>query len=175
MDILFFLTIRGDGDAVDVKHHIDQACAIGRKQGGIVIEDEFPEWWEGRYKLISGAIKGPRIMLVAMVPMGKFLEASDLTKKFGQEHGIKIAMLGYPISGPIMLAHAIIPVGGPDASERKKALALARKLMDALMDIGGVPHRVGTDFLPVITKRLDSAFSLRKAIKKKLKKILNKI
>lgn len=169
-DLIFFLTIRGDGDAVDVKHHIDQACAIARKQGGIVIEDEFPEWWEGRYKLISGAIKGPRIMLVAMVPMGKFLEASELTKKFGQEHGIKIAMLGYPISGPIMLAHAIIPVGGPNASERKKALALARKLMDALMDIGGVPHRVGTDFLPVITKRLDSAYY---DLIKKIKRVLD--
>jgi FAD/FMN-containing dehydrogenase len=109
-------------------------------------------------------------MLVAMVPMGKFLEASDLTKKFGQEHGIKIAMLGYPISGPIMLAHAIIPVGGPNASERKKALALARKLMDALMDFGGVPHRVGTDFLPVITKRLDSAYY---ELIKKIKRVLD--
>jgi FAD/FMN-containing dehydrogenase len=169
-DLKIVLTIRGDGDAVDVNHHLAQACAIAAKQGGIVVEDEFPEWWEGRYKLISGAIKGPRIMLVAMVPMGKFLEASELTQKIGQEHGTHIPMLGYPISGPIMLAHAIIPVGGPDAHERKKALALARKLMEALMDIGGVPHRVGTDFLPVITKRLDAAYY---DFIKKIKRVLD--
>ena len=169
-DLKTVLTIRGDGDAVDVNHHLSQACAIAAKQGGVVVEDEFPEWWEGRYKLISAAIQGPRIMLVAMVPMGKFLEASELTQKIGQEHGIRIPMLGYPISGPIMLAHAIIPVGGPDASERKKALALARKLMEALMNIGAVPHRVGTDFLPVITKRLDPAYY---DLIKKIKKVLD--
>ena len=27
--------------------------------------------------------------------------------------------------------------------------------MDALMQIGAVPHRVGTDFLPVLTEKLD--------------------
>lgn len=31
-----------------------------------------------------------------------------------------IAMLGYPISGPVMLAHAILPVGGPSASGKEE-------------------------------------------------------
>lgn len=168
-DMIFFLSIRGDGDAADVKHDLAQACTIATNQGGTVIEGEFPEWWEGRYKLISSALKGPRIMLVAMVPMGKFIEASDLALKIGEENGMKIALRGYPMSGPIMLAHATIPVTGPAASERKKALTLARKLMEALMNIGGVPHRVGTDFLPVITKRLNpSYYDLIKRIKKML-------
>ena len=26
------------------------------------------------------------------------------------------------------------------------------------MNLGGVPHRVGTDFLPVITKKLDRSY-----------------
>ncbi len=169
-DLKTVLTIRSDGDAVDVNHHIAQACAIAAKQGGVVVEDEFPEWWEGRYKLISAAIQGPRIMLVAMVPMGKFIQASELTQKIGQEHSLPIPMLGYPISGPIMLAHAIIPVGGRDATERKKALTLARRLMQALMDIGAVPHRVGTDFLPVIAKRLDAGYY---GLIKKMKKVLD--
>jgi FAD/FMN-containing dehydrogenase len=168
-DMIFFLSIRGEGDEVDVKHQLAQACAIAANQGGFVIEGEFPEWWEGRYKLVSGALKGPRIMLVAMVPMGKFVEASDLVEKIGEEHGIKIALRGYPMSGPIMLAHATVAVGGPAASERKKALTLARKLMEGIMNVGGVPHRVGTDFLPVITKRLDpSYYDLIKKIKKML-------
>ncbi len=169
-DMIFFLSIRGDGDAVDVKHQLAQACAVATNQGGTVIDDEFPEWWEGRYKLVSGALKGPRIMLVAMVPMGKFIEASDLAEKIGEEHGLKITLRGYPMSGPIMLAHATIPVTGPAASERKKALILARKLMGELMNIGGVPHRVGTDFLPVITKRLDPSYY---DFIKKIKRVLD--
>ena len=100
---------------------------------------------------------------------GKFIEASDLALKIGEEHGLKITLRGYPMSGPIMLAHATIPVTGPAASERKKALTLARKLMEALMNLGGIPHRVGTDFLPIITKRLDpSYYDLIKKIKKML-------
>ena len=165
----FFLSLRGEGDAVDVNHQVAQACAIATRQGGIVIKDEFPEWWEGRYKLVAGALKGPRIMLVAMVPMGKFIEASNRAEKIGEEHGLKIALRGYPMSGPIMLAHATVPVMGSTASERKKALTLARKLMEAIMDLGGVPHRVGTDFLPVITKRLDPSYQdFIKRIKKML-------
>ena len=168
-DMIFFLIIRGEGDAADVKHHLTQSCAIATNQGGTVIEGEFPEWWEGRYKLVAGALKGPRIMLVAMVPLGKFIEASNLAEKISEEHGLKIALRGYPMSGPIMLAHATVPVMGSAASERKKALTLARKLMEAIMDLGGVPHRVGTDFLPVITKRLDpSYYDLIRRIKKML-------
>lgn len=30
--------------------------------------------------------------------------------------------------------------------------------MDALMQIGAVPHRVGTDFLPVLTEKLDPGY-----------------
>ncbi len=168
-DKVFFLTLRGEGNAADVNHQVAQACAMAARQGGTLIEDEFRDWWEGRYKLVAGALKGPRIMLVAMIPMGRFMEASNLAEKIGEEHGLKIALRGYPMSGPIMLAHAPIPVAGPTASERKKALTLARKLMEAIMDLGGVPHRVGTDFLPVITKRLDPSYQdLIKRIKKML-------
>jgi FAD/FMN-containing dehydrogenase len=175
-EMIFFLSIRGEGDAADVKHQLAQSCAIAVNQGGTVIEDEFPEWWEGRYRLIASALKGPRILLVAMVPMGKFMEAADLAEKIGDQHGVKITMRGYPMSGPIMLAHASIPIKGAASAERKKALVLARKIMEAVMKIGGVPHRVGTDFLPVIIKRLDpSYYGLIKKIKKTLdpKRIMN--
>jgi hypothetical protein len=30
--------------------------------------------------------------------------------------------------------------------------------MEALIGIGAVPHRVGTDFLPVLTEKLDPAY-----------------
>jgi FAD/FMN-containing dehydrogenase len=169
-DLQFTLAVRGDGDAVDVRHHLEQVFEIARGEGGTVIEDEVPEWWEGRYRLISGALRGPRIMLVAMVPMGKFLEAAALTEKFGEENNTSIMMLGYPMFGPVMLAHAVIPVAGSTPADRKKALTLARKLMEALMNMGGVPHRVGTDFLPVITKKLDRSYY---AFVKKLKKMLD--
>jgi len=96
-------------------------------------------------------------MLVAMVPMGKFIEASNLAEKIGEEYGLKIALRAIPCP-----AHHACPCAhtrcGPTASERKKALTLARKVMEAIMDLGGVPHRVGTDFLPVITKRLDPSY-----------------
>jgi glycolate oxidase len=169
-DLKFILAIRGDGDAVDVRHHIEQTSEIARGEGGTVIEDEVPEWWKGRYHLISGAFRGPRIMLVAMVPMGKFLDAAALTEKFGRENNTDIMMLGYPMFGPVMLAHAVLPVEGSTPAARKKALALARKLMEELMNMGGVPHRVGTDFLPVITKKLDRSYY---DFVKKLKKMLD--
>jgi len=41
--------------------------------------------------------------------------------------------------------------------------------MEGLMELGCVPHRVGTDFLPVLIKKLDpSYYGLVKRIKKLL-------
>lgn len=166
-----FLAIRGDGEAVEVKNHMAKACEISLGEGGIVVDDDVPEWWEGRFGLFAAAILGkePRIMLVAMVPFGRFLEASDLTEKFGRERGMKITMVGYPFASPVMLSHAIIHCEASTSKAREKALSLGRELMEALMSIGCVPHRVGTDFLPTVAAKLDpSYYELVKRIKQVL-------
>lgn len=154
-----FLSLRGDGDALDVKRHMEKMCEICAGEGGRVIDDDVPEWWEGRFGLFPASIIGkqPRIMLVAMVPFGKFLEASDLSARFGQEHGSQITLMGYPFGG-IMLAHAIIRSDGTTSKAREKALGLGRELMEALMGIGCVPHRIGTDFLPVLIPKLNPTY-----------------
>jgi glycolate oxidase len=162
-----FLAIRADGDASDVKRHMAQVCEIAENQGGQVVDDDVPEWWEGHLGLFEAAVIGkqPRVMLVAMVPFGKVLKASELTETFGKEIGMKITTVGYPFEG-IVLFHAIIRCKDSTTEAREEALALARKLMEALMDLGCVPHRIGTDFLPVLLPKLNPAyFELVKRIK----------
>jgi FAD/FMN-containing dehydrogenase len=51
-----------------------------------------------------------------------------------------------------------IPWDAVKPESREKALAQAREFMEALVRIGCVPHRVGTDFLPVLAKNLDPGY-----------------
>jgi glycolate oxidase len=149
-----------------------RACKIGTTEGGRVLDDDVPEWWEGRYGLFPEFVlsKGPRIMLVAITPMRKYEKACDLAEKFGKENKMNITLMGYPLGGPIMLTHVIIRVEGKTARAREQTLTLARNLMEALMGMGCVPHRVGTDFLPVLVEKLDPAYY---GLVKKIKKLLD--
>ena len=152
------LIVTGYGDTGDVTRHLTKACEISMGEGGKILDDDVPEWWEGRYSNITNHVgASPRVLLVAMIPFGKYLEASDLVEKLGREHGQEIATRGYPFAG-IMLGHATIGCENSTPEAREKALSLAREIMEALMNIGCVPHRVGTDFLPVITGKLDPAY-----------------
>jgi len=170
-DAKMVISFRGEGDAIDVQHHMSRIREICAAQGGVVVEDDVPEWWEGHFGLFPQAAngKGSRIMVVAYVPMSKFLEASALAEEFGRGLGMTLLLRGYPYSGPIILAHGTIPVEDSTAKARAKALTQARKLMEALMKMGCVPHRVGTDFLPLVIKKLSPEYyDLVKRIKKTL-------
>jgi hypothetical protein len=136
------------------------------------LNDPVPEWWEGRHGLFPELVlsKGQRIMLVAITPMRRYEDACDLAERFGREQGMDISLIGYPLGGPVMLAHVVIRVEGATAQARERTLRLARKLMDGLMDLGCVPHRVGTDFLPVLVKRLDPSYC---GLVKRIKKLLD--
>jgi glycolate oxidase len=167
-----FLSIRGDGDRIDVERHVSQACEIARSEGGRILEDDVPEWWERRYGLFPENVLsgGPRIMIVAITPLGRFLEVLEYTERFCKDRELAVMMRGYPFGGPVILAHLVIRVEGETAKAREKTLRQARKLMEGLMDMGCVPHRVGTDFLPVVVKNLDPTFY---EFVKKLKKTLD--
>ena len=137
-----------------------KACALSRDQGGKVVEDDLPEWWAGRFGSFpaAGLGKGPRIMIVAMVPFGRMAEASSIIEVFGEKHGLSLKLRGYPFGGPVFLAHASISWEAARPESRGEALARAQELMDALLGIGAVPHRVGSDFLPVLIEKLDPAY-----------------
>ncbi len=76
----------------------------------------------------------------------------------GLRHSLSLKLRGYPFGGPVFLAHMSIPWEAARPESRTAALERARELMAALMGIGAVPHRVGTDFLPVLVERLDPAY-----------------
>jgi D-lactate dehydrogenase (cytochrome) len=156
----FVLCLRAQGDRDDARSHMRKACGIATVQGGRVIDDDLPEWWERRHGIFPEFVlsKGPRIMLVAITPMGRYERACRIAERFGRNNAMDIMLMGYPLGGPVMLTHIIIRVQGPTPKARKVTLILARKLLEKLMDLGCVPHRVGTDFLPVLVKRLDPAF-----------------
>ena len=158
--VKFLLVLRAEGDAADVERHMAAACGLSREQGGQIVADDLPEWWEGRFGSFpaAGLGKGPRIMIVAMVPFPKMADAYAVVEAFGARHGLSLKLRGYPFGGPVFLAHASISweAGRPDG--RAEALARARELMAALIGVGAVPHRVGTDFLPLLVERLDPAY-----------------
>lgn len=158
--IQLLLLLRAEGDRADVQRHMDRACDLSRQQGGSVVEDDFPEWWAGRFGSFPAAAlgKGPRIMLVAMVPFDRIAEAFSIVDTFEKKHGLGLKLRGYPFGGPVFLAHASISWGAARPEGRKEALAQARELMKALIRIGAVPHRVGTDFLPVLIEKLDPGY-----------------
>jgi glycolate oxidase len=158
--IQLLLVLRAEGDQIDVQRHMDRACDLSREQRGTVVEDDLPEWWAGRYGVFpaAGLGRGPRIMIVAMVPFDRMVEAFSIAEAFGKKHGLSLKLRGYPFGGPVLLAHASISWEAARPESRGKALAQARDLMEALIRIGAVPHRVGTDFLPVLTEKLDPGY-----------------
>jgi glycolate oxidase len=159
--IQLLLVLRAEGDRTDVQRHMARACDLSTEQGGeVVVEDDLPEWWAGRYGSFpaAGLGKGPRIMLVAMVPFNRLIEAFSIAERFEKKHGLSLKLRGYPFGGPVLLAHASISWEAARPESRGKALAQARDLMEALMRIGAVPHRVGTDFLPVLAEKLDPGY-----------------
>lgn len=169
--IKFLLVLRAEGDLADVQRHMAKACALSRDQGGKVVEDDLPEWWAGRFGSFpaAGLGKGPRILIVALVPFGRMMEAASIVEAFGEKHGLSLKLRGYPFGGPVLLAHASISWEAARPESRDEALTRARELMDALIGIGAVPHRVGTDFLPVLVEKLDPAYyGFVKRIKKML-------
>ena len=159
-NIQLLLVLRAEGDQMDVQRHMARACDLSREQGGKVIEDDLPEWWAGRFGFFpaAGLGKGPRIMIVAMVPFDRLPEAFSIAEAFGKKHSLNLKLRGYPFGGPVLLAHASIPWEVARPESREKALAQARELMESLIRIGAVPHRVGTDFLPVLTEKLDPGY-----------------
>ena len=157
----FLLVLRTEGDRSDAQRHMARACHLCREQGGkVAVQDDLPEWWAGRFGSFPAAAlgKGQRIMIVAMVPFDRVVEAFSIAEAFGKTHGLSLKLRGYPFGGPVLLAHASISWEAARPESREKALAQARDLMDALMQIGAVPHRVGTDFLPVLTEKLDPGY-----------------
>lgn len=169
---LWVIIFRGEGCPEDVKRHMTQTGKICKKENGSFSRRNVTEWWEGRFGLISSALKGNQgasIMLVVMVPLDKFLNVSRYAEKFGQTHHMEIAMRGYPFAGPIMLAHALIPSKSSKPNDRKLALTLANEMMDGFISMGCVPHRIGTHFLPAIHRHLEQPYlELIKNIKKLL-------
>jgi FAD/FMN-containing dehydrogenase len=166
------LVLRAEGDLDDVQRHMDKACQLSRESGGTLFAGDLPEWWEGRFGSFpaAGLGKGPRIMIVALVPFGRVVEAFSMAGSFGEKWGMNLNLRGYPFGGPVFLAHASIPWEAGRPEGREEALARAREMMEALMGIGAVPHRVGTDFLPVLMEKLDPGYA---ALVKGLKKMLD--
>jgi FAD/FMN-containing dehydrogenase len=170
--IRFLLVLRAEGDREDVERHMAKACAVCSDEGGKVVEDDLPEWWAGRFGSFpaAGLGKGPRIMIVAMVPFGRMAEAYSIVETIGEKYGLNLKLRGYPFGGPVLLAHASISWETTRPKSRDAALAKARELMNALIEIGAVPHRVGTDFLPGLAEKLDPAYA---GFVKRIKKMLD--
>jgi glycolate oxidase len=158
-EVQHLLVLRAEGDRDDAERHMAKACTIAVEEGGKIAEDEIPEWWSGRFVVQAASLgKGQKIMIVAFAPFGCLQEAFSLTEKFGQKHNLKLGLIGYPFGGPVLLAHAVIPWDAAKAETREKALAQAREFMEGLVRIGCVPHRVGTDFLPIMVEKLDPEY-----------------
>lgn len=155
------IVFRAEGCAEDVKRHMSETGRICRSENGHFLRKDVPEWWAGRFGRIASRLKGnrgPSIMLVVMVPLKKFLTVARHTEKFGRAYHMEIAMRGYPFAGPIMLAHALVPCQSSKSSDMKTALLQARELMEALIKLGCVPHRIGTHFLPVVRRHLERPY-----------------
>jgi glycolate dehydrogenase FAD-linked subunit len=171
------LVLRAEGDRADAERHLAKARAFAIEVGGEVVEDDIPEWWSGRFVVQAASLgKGQKIMIVVFAPFGRLQEALAMAEEFGKKNGLKLGLFGYPFGGSVLLAHWTIPWDSADPPTRDRALVLARQFMGALVRIGCVPHRVGTDFLPVLVGNLDPGYyQFIKRIKKMLdpKDIMN--
>ena len=155
----YVLVLRAEGARDDAERHMARVLAFAVEGGGRITEDEIPEWWSGRFSVqAAGLGAGRKVMIVAYTPFGRLHEAFVLTEEFGRKHGLKLGLIGYPFGGPVFLSHAVIPWDGSRPETREKALALAREFMEGLVRIGSVPHRVGTDFLPVMLRNLNPEY-----------------
>lgn len=158
-EVRYVLVLRAEGDRDDAERHMAGALALAVEEGGEIAKDEIPEWWSGRFSVQAASLgPGRKVMIVAFTPFGRLQEAFALTDEFGKKHDLKLGLIGYPFGGPVLLAHALIPWDGSKPETREKALAQARELMEALVRIGCVPHRVGTDFLPVMVRSLNPEY-----------------
>ena len=165
------LVLRAEGDRADAERHMAKACTFAVEVGGEVVEDHIPEWWSGRFVVQAASLgKGQKIMIVAFAPFGRLQEALTLAEEFGKKHDLKLGLFGYPFGGSVLLAHWTIPWDASEPQTRERALARGREFMGALIRIGCVPHRVGTDFLPVLVGNLDPGYY---DFVKKIKKMLD--
>jgi glycolate oxidase len=169
-ELRHLLVLRAEGDRADAERHLAKARAFAAEVGGEVVEDDIPEWWSGRFVVQAASLgKGQKIMIVAFAPFGRLQEALTLAEEFGKKHDLKLGLFGYPFGGSVLLAHWTIPWDASGPQTRERALARAREFMGALVRIGCVPHRVGTDFLPVLAENLDPGYyEFVKRIKKML-------
>jgi glycolate oxidase len=158
-ELRYVLVLRTEGDRDDAERHMARVLAFAVEEGGEISKDEIPEWWSARFRVqAAGLGAGRKVMIVAFTPFGRLQEAFALADEFGKKHGLELGLIGYPFGGPVFLAHALIPWDGSKPETREKALAQAREFMEALVRIGCVPHRVGTDFLPVMLKSLNPEY-----------------
>ena len=166
----YFIVLRAEGDRADAERHMAQACAFGVQEGGERVEDDVPEWWSDRFVVQAASLgKGGKVMIVVFAPFGRLQKAFSLVEEFGKKYNLKLPLIAYPFGGPVMLTHTLIPWDRARPETRDKALVLARELMEALLRIGCVTHRVGTDFLPVLVEKLDpSYYDFVKRIKRML-------
>ncbi|MEW6334968.1 MAG: FAD-binding oxidoreductase, partial [Thermodesulfobacteriota bacterium] len=159
-DVRYVLVLRTEGDRDDAERHMARACALAVDGGGEIAEDEIPEWWSERFSVQAASLgKGGKVMPVAFAPFGALPEVFALTEAFGKKHDLKLHLFGYPFGGPVLLAHTTFPWERAKPETRDRALALGREFMEALVGIGCVPHRVGTDFLPVLAGKLDPVYA----------------
>ena len=169
-EVRYLLVVRTEGDRADAERHLAKACTLAIEEGGEIAKDEIPEWWSGRFVVQAASLgQGRKVMIVAFTPFGRLQEAFNLAEEFGKKHNLKLPLIGYPFGGPLLLAHAVIPWDAARPETRERALAQAREFMEALVRIGCVPHRVGTDFLPIMAEMLDPGYyNFVKRIKKML-------
>ena len=169
-EVPYFIVLRAEGDRADAERHMAQACAFGVEESGQIVEDDIPEWWSGRFVVQAASLgRGGKVMIVVFTPFGRLQEAFALAEEFGKKYDLKLPLIGYPFGGPVLLAHALIPWNTAQPETRERALAQAREFMEALLRIGCVTHRVGTDFLPVLVEKLDpSYYDFVKRIKRML-------
>jgi len=169
-EVKLLLVLRAEGDKTDVQSHMDKTCDISQSTGGKIIEDDLPEWWSIRYMATAWLGKERQVLIVAMVPFRLMTEAYSIAEKFGVKYGLNLKLLGYPFGSPILLAHVAIPWEASKPESHERALAQGRDLMDELLRIGCVPHRVGTDFLPVLAGKLNPEYD---EFVKRVKKMLD--
>lgn len=158
-EVGYVVVLRTEGDREDAERHLTKACALAVGEGGEMVQDEIPEWWSDRFSVQAASLgKGGKVMPVAFAPFGRLQEVFELTEAFGKKHALKLALFGYPFGGPVLLAHTTFPWERNKPETRERALAQGRELMEAWVRIGCVPHRVGTDFLPVLAGHLDPGY-----------------
>ncbi|MDW7739022.1 MAG: FAD-binding oxidoreductase [Bacillota bacterium] len=171
-NINIYLVVRTEGSKKDAAEHMEQVSEVCREVGEQMFQEEIPEWWEGKYDKSAAALvgKGPRVMIVAMTPFKLIPRVLSIIEQYSADYNLDLKLFGYPFGGPVFLAHTVFPWVAGKPETRETAQHQARTVMKELIEIGCVPHRVGSDFLPVINDMLDPEY--RQFIRK-LKEMLD--